>query len=182
MESIHNSPESIKYRVNSLLLKLLPIRTEVLPSIGFNCQRHCHPISLLMSQTKTPPKLYCRIRKNVVIRELSWSLRCKSHAEVLVYFMSVILQHLRRTGLPTLPPNFIEEIDHDLILSYSKAIEVFSDGSRQLFLALPSLLLVPGHCRRHPANGRLGQNSLVGSFVESSRSVQPVVVSIAVQY
>jgi hypothetical protein len=47
----------------------------------------------------------------------------------------------------TLPPDLVQEINDDFVLDYSHTIEMFADGVCELVLALPPLLLVPGHRR-----------------------------------
>jgi hypothetical protein len=47
----------------------------------------------------------------------------------------------------TLPPDLVQEINDDFVLDYSHTIEMLADGVCELVLALPPLLLVPGHRR-----------------------------------
>lgn len=63
----------------------------------------------------------------------------------LLLFQRHIVEPFSRSQ--TLPPNFVQEVDNNLILLYSQAIEVFPNCICQIILALSSLISVPGHSR-----------------------------------
>jgi hypothetical protein len=55
-------------------------------------------------------------------------------------------------GVPTLPSDFIQEVNNHLVLSNPHAVEVFSNRIRKLILPLPPLFLTSCHSRRHSAD------------------------------
>lgn len=89
---------------------------------------------------------------------------------------------LRPTFLGGIPvPNFVDEVDNDIVFLDTKAVEVLAHSLGQLFLVLP-LLLAPQHRRRvDPYASWLGKDRLVKSAREGAREAEVVFAAVGVK-
>ena len=78
------------------------------------------------------------------------------------------MSNSRHTFIPTL----VHQLDHDVNLIHSSAIEVLAHICRQLLLTHTPLVFSPSHRRRLPPNARVDQKRLIERRCESSRRRQ----------
>ena len=74
--------------------------------------------------------------------------------------------------------DFVQELNHGVVLSDTLAIEVLPDSICELVLALPSLVLVSGHRRREASDTWAGQNQLVVLAAVCGWCLEAICVSI----
>ncbi len=94
-----------------------------------------------------------------------------------------MLRRLRLVFGTALRPDLVEEVDDDVVLLYSKAIEMLAHSSRQLVCGLsPEIFLSCYGGRVATDAASLGEHPVVVFFGVGGRGVEAVYASVSMEY